>query len=477
MKTHHPKLENSAPSSSRSDVYEQCGQKDVGIGTDSPGSKRRGSVLGLAGANYLTVLLGFLTGPITARVLGPSGRGELAAAAAYGGAVVLVLSWGLPHAVSYRVSTGESKPGELLRPVMRWAALGAIPAAGAGLAVGFLLTNFSGPGRVGVAVVVALSPLGVVALCLEAMHRGRGDLETLTRARIVSIGLPAIGVVTLWLAGALSIGSVLAVTTVGSISTLAFVAIRLGAAREGRVALRPLLEYGSRSVLAVGAVVVSGRLDQAIIAPVLGSRDLGLYAVAVSISSLPLGLAYAISNRSWSEVGRAPAGEDSDIGALYVRRTVAAVFFATTLLALVAPFAIPFLFGPEFQASVAPTLILLPATVAGGLVMAGETGLSALGYPGRASWAQAGGTVIGILALVVLIGPFGINGAALATTLDFFVTAAALGVCLRRVGARQLLPGRNEFVELCHFGIAAAVAGVRHVRLAVRCALAEAAKR
>ena len=65
--------------------------------------------------------------------------------------------------------------------------------------------------------------------------------------------------------------------------------------------LRPLLGYGLRSLPGTLSNLATNRLDQVLIAPMLGTRALGLYAVAVGITFVPVqvgaGLAFAAFRR------------------------------------------------------------------------------------------------------------------------------------------------------------------------------------
>src|SRR3712207_9548424 len=60
--------------------------------TEGAAVARRGSVVTLASASFLATAFGLVTGPLVARALGPSGRGEVAAATVYATLVTLLAS-------------------------------------------------------------------------------------------------------------------------------------------------------------------------------------------------------------------------------------------------------------------------------------------------------------------------------------------------------------------------------------------------
>ena len=414
-----------------------------------PNSKqRRGSVARLATSGYVTTAFALVTGPITARVLGPSGRGELTAGVVYSTYLASILSLGLPTAVGYALATGKSTASALLASVLRYAGLLMVPSAVTGIYAGLALSRFTTAGRVGVAVLIGLTPVAVVGLCIEAMIRARGELGVLTQTRFLALGFPAAAVVLLWLTGLLSILS-MTVTTVTLLAlVVAFTWSRLHVRPRHAEPLRPLLRYGFRSAPGMLATAVSARLDQALIAPILGATALGLYSAAVTVSALPLALAWAVGTRAFAEVGAASEDDQLRIASKYIRMALLLSVPTTLSVAVAAPVVMPLLYGSAFKASLVPTLLLLPSTLALCFLGPAELCLSALGRPGRASAAEAAGTVVGVAALLLLLRPLGIRGAALATSLDFGVSAGVLVLFYRRLGRCSLLPGRSDVLVL-----------------------------
>jgi O-antigen/teichoic acid export membrane protein len=432
---------------------------------DHAGSRRRrGSVAQLATSGYVTTAFALVTGPITARVLGPSGRGELTAAVVYSTYLAIILSLGLPTAVGYALATGRSGAGALLASVLRYAGLLVVPSVVTGMYAGLALSRFTTVGRVGVAVLIGLTPVAVVGLCIEAMIRARGELGVLTRTRFLALGFPAVAVVLLWLTGTLSVLSM----TVTTVTLLALVVTytwsRLQASPRDAEPLRPLLRYGFRSAPGMMATAVSARLDQALIAPILGATALGLYSVAVTVSALPLALAWAVSTRAFAEVGTASEDDKLLVASKYIRMALLLSIPATLGVAVASPVVMPLLYGAAFKSSLVPTLLLLPSTVALSFLGPAELCMSALGRPGRASAAEGAGTAVGVVALLVLLKPLGIRGAALATSLDFGVSAAVLIFFYRRLGRCSLFPGRSDVLVL----VGRAVVGARRSATAAR---------
>jgi O-antigen/teichoic acid export membrane protein len=196
------------------------------------------------------------------------------------------------------------------------------------------------------------------------------------------------------------------------------------------------------------ATAVSARLDQALIAPFLGAAPLGLYAVAVTVSSLPLAVASSVGSRAYAEVGATDEGQQLAIAASYLRMTLLLAVPATAIVGVIAPLVVPLVYGPAFRASVTPTLLLIPSSIALSFLITAESCMSAMGRPGRVSLAEALGTSLGIIGLLLLLRPLGVAGAALASSTDACVTAVAMVVFYRKLGQVTLLPRRGDLALL-----------------------------
>jgi Na+-driven multidrug efflux pump len=81
-----------------------------------------------------------------------------------------------------------------------------------------------------------------------------------------------------------------------------------------------------------------------------------------------------------------------------------------------------------------------------------EEGLRGLGRPAFALWAELGGLVVTAVALLTLLVPFGIMGAAVASVLGYSAVACALAVFTRRLTGCSLTtlfwPSRRDFRQI-----------------------------
>lgn len=373
--------------------------------------------------------LSLLTAPILAQALGPEGRGDLAAVLM----PTIVLSWllscGVPAAAAYFVDVVPER--RLLATVTLFGLVSGVPIC-AGL--WFLLPAFlDGHSETAltwarIALVAAPFSMGLQS-ALEVLRR-RGAGASWNRWRSAPLVVPAAGVVALAVADRLTLHTALAVYFAGSTIPLILLVTRLVRGEGGGPsfeALRLLLPYAGRTAVVTGATALTVRLDQVVLAAMVPSAQLGIYAVAVTASAasgpLTSGLSLALFGHQRSEQSTSRATSR-------YKRTVFLTLLVSCVtalaVALAAPVVLPLVFGPDFSGAVSPLWILLPGQVAIDLVVVFTTGLYADGRPVEAMRAALLGGLITGVGVFTLVPRFGISGAAATTSLAFISQAVFL---------------------------------------------------
>jgi O-antigen/teichoic acid export membrane protein len=224
--------------------------------------------------------------------------------------------------------------------------------------------------------------------------------------------------------------------------------------REGRgdeAGLRGALRIGVRGWVNDLFQIVNLRLDLFILNAYETNAQVGVYGVAVTVTSLAWILAQALATvvlpRSAAlraGAGRVDRGDADPMGASAVRHAVV-VSLAVSVLVGAALFAVPLLWGPEFERTVALGWILLPGVAAlgaGRVMVASFTGL------GHTSYALAVGLVslpLTVVAYLLVIPGSGNTGAAVVSSISYLTTsllAAALYARATGLGPREFLVPR-----------------------------------
>jgi O-antigen/teichoic acid export membrane protein len=415
-----------------------------------------GAAARLAVSNLAIPASAVLTGPILARALGPSGRGGLAAVLAPLQLVPMVVTFGIPQALVYVVATGRASGAQARRLALALGAgTGAISAAGVIALTPSLLHRY--PHQQHLLIVLSLTlPVIMAVGALRYVAQGTGHYELMTRERWFSVLVRLVLIATFAVAGLLTIAAAAWFTHgVAVVATLLLLPVfRIRGKVEGARGSEPQLtrfvvRYGLVTWMGtVGGVLVT-RLDQVLLTPLAGAKELGYYAVAVSIAEVPLVALLAVRDVLFT------ASADRDDSDLVARASRATILVALPLCVagiLLAPVAVPPIFGSGFEPSVRMTQVLFVATLPNAIAMVLTSGVMAAGRPGLATRAQLSAAVVTVVALLLLVPALGAIGAAYASLLAY--TTAGILVSLgfgrvSRLGPREfLVPRQSDLVQI-----------------------------
>lgn len=378
-------------------------------------------VVRLTGINAVMILAGLIAGPITARALGAEGRGELAAIIAVLTMTPLVLDLGLSQWVARERAIG-GRPGEVLGVALPLALacslIGVVAAVPLGRVIGDgrpVVTAF-------VQVGLLLTPISVVLQTLVGLVIGESRWGLFAAVRVVGTILPVVAIVVLAICGGLTVGTAAAAYLGGGLAGgLLLLRMVHGVRRLSfdRARVRLAVAFGAKTWLSTLAAATTNRIDQVIMAPLVPSRELGIYVVAVTISVVAFSPVGVVVNVLFPRV----AEGNAVLAARACRISLCAVAIAGLLIGAAAPFMIPFLFGPEFSAALPMAIILLVANVPAAAAFVLNSALSAANNPAATMRAELVALAFTLPALVVLLPEFGGHGAA-------FVSLAAYTIRL-----------------------------------------------
>jgi O-antigen/teichoic acid export membrane protein len=154
------------------------------------------------------------------------------------------------------------------------------------------------------------------------------------------------------------------------------------------------------------------RLDQTLMPTLSGARQLGFYAVAVSVSEIPLFMSIAVRD---VVLTASTARADFRLVADAARAVLLSQIVLAAAAALVAPWLVPWVFGAQFAGSVPSVLVLLFGGALGSAGSVLNQGLLSLNAPLIRSLTLAATAVVAIVTLLVLAPEFGALGASLAS--------------------------------------------------------------
>lgn len=409
-----------------------------------------------AGTNLAMAALAMVSAILAARLLGPKGRGELAAIQTWPSFIATIAMLGMIEAVVYYSACDPERTSRYIGSGSVLAFVAAIPFILCGyLAMPVFLA--AQPGEIVAAArwYLLIAPIyALVALPAHAL-RGRGDFAAWNALRL-SPNLVWVSVLIIaWIISIRSAPYLAGVFLI--LQALMFLPFSYVVSRRVPGSFEPatedwgkLIRYGMPCVLTSLPQSLNFRLDQMLMAALLPSMALGEYAVAVGWSGALAPLLNAVGSALLHSVASSGSHEEgARIFAKGVRVASLAAMGACLSLMAVTPLAVTTLFGPNFQAAVPAALVLVPAASLLGLNSVLEEGLRGLGHPYPVLHAELAGLAVTGLALVFALKPMGIMGAAISSLAGYStVTLALFGSARRYAGTSAATLLRPRLGEL-----------------------------
>lgn len=405
-----------------------------------------GTQFGIAVVSFGGVLL-------TARVLGPAARGDLAFLVTMSMVSATVALMGLDEAnVNFAGREPEARRALATNSLVLCLVLGS--ACVALLCVLIAIVPAAGGHADNWLRWLALASIPMLILKIYLKFLLQADFQF----RMANLAWMFPPVANLAVNGSIAALGLLTVTTafvswtvthaVATVALVAFVARRSAGFGKPSLALaRRTLRFGVRAH--PGRLMMAGnyRLDQWLVGAIAGSRELGLYSIAVSVSEILFYLPTALTIAQRPYLVRASEQEAGRRAARVFRASLVLTTACALGLVIVAPVVVPAAFGEEFSGSVNDLRIL--ATGALGILALKLLGnaLTAQGRPGLATIGAAAAFAATVALDAVLIPAHGGSGAAVASSSAYAVggaTIAFLFLRFFRMPVRSLVPRPAE---------------------------------
>ena len=196
------------------------------------------------------------------------------------------------------------------------------------------------------------------------------DLHPWNVVRLTQPALCLMAIVVLWRLRRLTLDAALIVIAATTLLQLMWAyrycrrtGLALGRARVALV--RPLLGYCTAQIAALAPATLNAQLDQLVLSQTVPAADLGRYAVAVSISLLPMPVFTAIGNVALPRLAgqREVTGATRKLQRLSVLASAAVATAILVPLAAVSYWLVPLVFGAAYRGAVPLLWVLTPGGV------------------------------------------------------------------------------------------------------------------
>ena len=387
----------------------------------------------------LTLGLGILTGILSARMLGPVGRGEYAAIIVWPMGIANFLAFGINQAAVFHLgqrtfSTSQTATAVTVIGIVQ----SAISVAIGLVVVPLVLAKYSGTVQALGILFVLLTPVIILSGYPGNLFQGMQDLPRFNFIRVMAPLTYAAGLVGLYALHRGNLQSVIFSQLAGFI-----LALTIGIALVWRIlkprlqwnssAIPSLLHYGIRSHAGSIAYYFNQRIDQLILSLLVPPKQLGFYAVAVTLSTTVAVFPQAAGIVAFSR-GSSQQAKDAKVTAgVAFRSSLLWLLAACGGLYALAPFLIRFVFGGAFDGSILACRILLPGALVAGLSFVLYNAASAMGRPGLGTVAEGVGVIATAMGLFLLVPRYGYIGAALVSSIAYTVSFLVMVVLSHRL--------------------------------------------
>ncbi len=415
-----------------------------------------GRLLGFRAIQFVFL---FLLSLIATRALGPEGRAQYALALNLATMVWVVSHLSVEQSVARMMARREASLLELCRLSSFFAlALGLIGVA-VTLAIGLAERDalLGGANSTTVVLAAATIPFTLIGQMATALLLRMGVLRAY--GWIIAVG----AVIQFGLIVALQLGLGLTpeLTMLAALLTIAGVAFSLVATLVRRVGPRALSPFCEprliRSALHTGvrlqpasiALWLNLKIDLFLVGLLATTHEAGIYSLSASLADIVF---TAVSTVALAAL-EAQTKADSEAAASYTVDFISQNISVAVLLGLAAalvsyPF-IVFVYGAEWEASVVPFALLMPAVVALAIEEPARGLLVRIAPPLVISAAAATGLILNVALNFVLVPAIGISGASVASVASYWLAGALMLYLVSRYGNVSMgdairLPRRDD---------------------------------
>jgi O-antigen/teichoic acid export membrane protein len=416
------------------------------------------SIFQTSATNIFITLLNVITGILLARLLGPEQRGELAAAQMLPGMISSLALLGLPQAIIYWISRDKNNSKQTVVTTL----LFYIPVSILGYIFGYFLMPFVLAAQSEQVVHTAqIYMLVIFYSALSSLYvgglQGLNNFKYWNLMRTFPYGMWLFAILSGYAMGSLSPAYLLIFMLVFPFPFAILFMYYFWKKLEGELSfslkhLQELLRYGLPVSLTAIPQTINLRLDQLLMAAFLTPGLLGLYTIGVtwsSASSVILSAFGSVITPNLASLGDDEIRRGQIVG-ITTRGSIVLVLLMIIAQVLVTPIFIPLIFGKSYLPAIPAAVILV---VAGGVTNLGSLWRSilyGLGDVKSVFFAEVMGLIITLVALAVLLAPYQIVGAAVASLLSYFVTLIYLTMIIGRrmkISLRYLLlPSYSDVV-------------------------------
>ena len=390
------------------------------------------AVIQSLGAEMVVMGLNVLTGMVTARLLGPDGRGIFVAITLWQQLLAMLAIAGLQSTVIYHSRKAPADSSAIAGTSIAAAFVAATGLIAVGVfVVPTMMTRYPIWAVTAAQLCLLVTYLNILQMMMKQTFAARDAFGAFNLLNVLSpvFFLAALGVAAM-IAPMTATTAAAALAAAAIFGPLTMFPTWLRVVRPRLVGIRDVWHrisgYTYRSSGADVVVALAAYMDRLILLPMVSEAALGLYVVAFSFSRLLLVLLPAINSVVFSSMADRGIEQMRTLHDRAFRLALAASVGALAVLWAVAEPLIVLVYGSEFETA-GPLFRILAAEASLTLLTSiSMRYLLALGLAGVATGLQVGGLAVSSALIVALVPDFGVLGAAWGVTVASAIKLAML---------------------------------------------------
>lgn len=394
-------------------------------------------------------------GILVARLLGPVGRGQFAAAILWPGLFAAMGGIGVSVALARRAGRAQDLARVIRTGLLLTLLTGTVVAVLCAAAIPWLLPGNDTVVRNAAYVFVPFIIFNQVSLAMIAIDQGAGWFAQMNWTRLIVNPVYLLFVVVLWFTGVRDVGWFVIGLLIAN-AAVAFARVSLAVQRAPvpgpmepvNAVFREALPFGFAGLLNP----LAASADKALLLYLLGTAQLGFYTVALTAASVVNSLAGAAGTVSFGMSAQVKDREGFDRVARMFRFTAWTWLLAGLGVAVIIPIVLPLLYGAVFRPAIWPAVLLIPAAALTGQASILEESMRAQGRAFVGLEARVAGLVVMIAMgwlLAPVVGIYGVVFAAIGSqAIVLIVMMFAARWHFHRALLNALLPRISDLLEL-----------------------------
>ena len=367
------------------------------------------------------------SGVITARALGPSGRGAVAAIIMWPQFLAYLFTLGIPISSVYYVRKHpQCRSSVTAAAIAGSIAMGLAASISGFVAVPFALHTYS-PQIVNFArYAVLIAPLFLLGITLSTLAQSAGAFRRYNLMRVAQPCAVVFVLVICWWAHRLSPYSAALAYLLAGLPVLIWNFVWVwnhfhpGFA-GGATPIRGLMSYGLRAWGADLLGTVANQVDRVLVVSMLPPHEMGLYVVSQSVANLMIVLPSAMCTVLMPKAAGESIPRIVDLTGRAARITLAALLLLALPLFCFGGVLLTLVYGHKYDGAAEILRILLGEGILDGLTAVLSQAFLAAGVPGTVTLLQGTGLLSAIPLMYWMIPRWGLKGAAYALFLSTFV--------------------------------------------------------